>query len=89
MRIEAYSQVQQLYGQNKFRKTGKTAAASFGRDAVEISGLGKDVQFVKQAVKNAPDTREDLTASLKSRIDSGTYQVSNESFADKLLEKFS
>ncbi|MBO6133239.1 MAG: flagellar biosynthesis anti-sigma factor FlgM [Lachnospiraceae bacterium] len=89
MRIEAYNQVQQAYGLNKTRKSQKNAVASFGRDALEISGLGKDVQFVKQAVRNAPDTRDELTASLKARIDAGTYQVSGDSFADKLLEKYS
>ena len=31
---------------------------------------------------------EDKIADIKSRIDNGTYNVSSESFADKLLEKY-
>jgi negative regulator of flagellin synthesis FlgM len=87
MRVEAYTQVQQVYGTRKTTKTGGASRISSAHDAVEISGIGQNIQAVKKAVSDSPDIREELTAPLKSKIQDGTYDVSGESFADKLLEK--
>lgn len=87
MRIEAYTQVQQIYQTKKAVKAGKTAKSG-ASDQLQISGIGKDIQTVKQAVANTSDIREEKTAPLKSAIQNGTYQVSEESFAAKLFEKY-
>ena len=87
MRIEAYTQVQQVYNTTKSPKSFKINAASV-RDAVQISQMGKDIQNAKQAVASTPDVREEIVAPLKASIQEGTYSVSNESFANKLLEKY-
>ncbi len=89
MRIEAYSQIQQVYGTGKVNKTAKTQKSNSISDTVKISSIGKDIQVAKQAVKEAPDVREDVTAPLKKAIQNGTYDVSGEDFADKLLAKLS
>ena len=88
MRIEAYNQIHQIYGSTKAARSPKSREAVYSRDAVEISNGGQDYQIAKKAVREAPDVREDLIASLKERIASGTYNVSGESFADKLLSKY-
>ncbi|MCR5747715.1 MAG: flagellar biosynthesis anti-sigma factor FlgM [Lachnospiraceae bacterium] len=88
MRIDAISQIQQVYGVGKPKRTANTSKVSSGRDAVEISSIGKDIQTLKSAVKSSPDIREDKVASLKKQIEAGTYDVSGESFADKLLAKY-
>ena len=72
MRIEAYTQVQQLYQSQKVSRTQKTQTASH-TDRLQISSQGKDFQTAKAAVAAAPDIREELTA--------------NASFAEKLLQK--
>ncbi len=87
MRIEAYTQVQQLYNNKNTAKAKQTQKASFA-DQLQISSLGKDIQTVKQAVANTPDIRGELTAPIKAAIQNGTYEVSNNSFADKLLQKY-
>ncbi|MBD5545492.1 MAG: flagellar biosynthesis anti-sigma factor FlgM [Lachnospiraceae bacterium] len=87
MRIEAYTQVQQVYNTTKSSKSIKTNTAGY-RDAVQISSMGKDIQIAKQAVANTPDIREEVVAPLKASVQAGTYYVSNESFADKLLEQY-
>jgi len=89
MRIEAYSQVQQIYQAQTAKKTNQSAKpqTSFAAN-LQISSMGKDIQTAKQAVASAPDIREEVTAPLKSSIAAGTYNVSSESFADKLLEKY-
>ena len=87
MRIEAYNQVQQLY-QTKTPSRIKGSMGVTGTDTVQISSMGKDFQTAKTAVKAAPDVREDVTAPIKASINSGTYEVSSESFAEKLLKKY-
>ncbi len=87
MRIEAYTQVQQLYQTKNTNKAQKSTTAGFS-DQVEISSIGKDIQTAKQALAGSADIREDKTAPVKAAVQSGTYQVSGESFADKLLEKY-
>ena len=86
MRIEAYTQVQQLYQSQKLSRTQKTKTASH-TDRLQISSQGKDFQTAKAAVAAAPDIREELTAPIKARIQNGTYGVDNASFAEKLLQK--
>lgn len=88
MRIEAYNQIQQIYSSRKINKNANVSKSGGLRDEVQISSLGQNLQAVKKAVKDAPDVREELTAPLKASIKAGTYQVSGESFADKLMAKF-
>ncbi len=87
MRIEAYTQVQQAYKSTYTGKTDNVAKVS-KTDKLQISSIGKDISTAKQAVANASDVREDVVASLKERIKNGNYEVSAESFADKLVEKY-
>lgn len=87
MRIEAYTQVQQLYRSQKVNKNQKTETAN-RTDAVQISSLGKDIQMAKAAVAGSPDIREELIAPIKTKVQNGTYEVSNESFAAKLISKY-
>ncbi|WP_342758459.1 flagellar biosynthesis anti-sigma factor FlgM [Kineothrix sedimenti] len=86
MRIEAYSQVQQIYKKEKVDKSQKTVSASVS-DQLSISSVGKEYHTAKQAIAGIADVREELTAPLKKSIQAGTYEVSTEKFADKLLQK--
>lgn len=87
MRIESYSQIQQLYNVSKpAQKTGAAATSSF-KDKLNISSAGKDLQVAKQAVNSAPDIRQDKVSSIKNAIDNGTYDVSGEDFANKIMDK--
>lgn len=88
MRIEAYNQVHQLYQTGKVSKTRQTNGSSRVDQQLQFSSLGKDIRAAQAAVAGAPDIREDLTASIKARVQSGTYSVDNASFAEKLLQKF-
>lgn len=87
MRIEAYTQVQQLYSTKNTNKAKQTSKTSFA-DQLQISSMGKDIQTAKTAVNNAPDIRQEKIAPIKASIQQGTYEVSDENFADKLIEKY-
>ena len=81
MRIEAYTQVQQLYQTKKVNQTRKEGSVSRA-DQVQISSFGKDIQTAKAAVAGSPDIREELTAPIKTQIQNGTYSLDNASFAE-------
>lgn len=87
MRIEAFAQVQQLYNQKGAKQLRQGSVASFS-DQLQISSMGKDIGLAKKAVADAPDVREDLVASIKERINDGTYGVETETLAQSLFERF-
>ena len=87
MRIEAYTQVQKLYDTNKAKKAAVGSSVNVS-DKLQLSSLGKDIQWAKKAVAESSDVREYVVAPIKARIQSGTYEVSADSFADKLIQKF-
>ena len=87
MRIDAYNKINQMQSVSKINKVSKKETVS-QIDKLEISQAGKDYQVAKQAVKEASDIRVDLVNDIKERLANGTYNVSDEDFADKLLERY-
>ncbi len=87
MRIDAMNQVSQLYGAKASKRADKAGSLSFS-DSLEISSKGRDLQVAKAAVAAAPDVREDRIAAIKAALTNGTYSVSDEDLANKLLESF-
>lgn len=87
MRIDAYNKINQMQSVSKVNKVSSKGTVS-QTDKLEISQAGKDYQIAKQAVKDAPDIREDLVNDIKERLANGTYNVSDEDFADKLLARY-
>ena len=88
MRIDAYSQISQLYQTTRKTKVQTTGKVTATKDEVHISHVGRDYQIAKQAVAQASDIREDKVAAIKAGMEAGTYQVSNKSFAEKLMEEY-
>lgn len=90
MRIGTYNMISQIYGSNSTKKTNSTNSTNYAsfKDEVSFSSLGKDMQVAKNALASTPDVREARVSELKSKMASGTYEVSNEDFASKLMEKF-
>lgn len=86
MRIEAYNQVQQIYQSNKVKKAPAGGSASH-TDQLQFSSFGKEIRTAQAALSGVPDIREELTAPIKAKIQSGTYNVDNASFAERLLQK--
>lgn len=85
MRIDAYNQVNKIYQANNKLKTQELSKIS-STDKVEISNTGKDIQVLTQVLKSTPDIREDKVAMIKDSINNGTYDISDNTFAEKLLE---
>ena len=76
-----------MYGTKKAANVKSKGNVNFS-DQLQISSIGKDIQSAKQAVAGASDVREDVTAPIKAKIQAGTYEVSAENFADRLMQKY-
>ncbi len=87
MRIDAFNKVSQLYKTNSTKSTMKSQSSSFS-DKLEISQTGKDYQVAKQVVARTPDIRETKVNDIKQRMEAGTYHVSIEDVANKLVDEY-
>ncbi|MDO5381213.1 MAG: flagellar biosynthesis anti-sigma factor FlgM [Eubacteriales bacterium] len=89
MRIDAYNAVSQIYQANSVSKVKSTAKTSSASDKFEISDTAKTYQTAKSAVNAASDVRMDKVNDIKARMAAGTYNVSSEDVADKILNSVS
>ena len=62
-----------------------TSARPSSSDSLEISDSSRELARARQAVDAAPDVRADRVAEIKKRIEDGTYSVSPDLLARKLL----
>jgi negative regulator of flagellin synthesis FlgM len=76
----------------KAAKAGKASARSeaaagtpIGTDRVEVSDQARAMQVATEALKQAPQIRADKVAALKAKIKAGTYKVSGEDIAERML----
>ncbi|MBI3968730.1 MAG: flagellar biosynthesis anti-sigma factor FlgM [Chloroflexi bacterium] len=54
-------------------------------DTVEISDEARELARARQAVDAAPDVRSEHVAEIKKQVEAGTYSVSPELLARKML----
>ncbi len=62
------------------------AAAREG-DGMSLSERAKEVVSVTRALGEMPEVREDLVRDIKERIEAGTYDISAEDVAEKILAR--
>ena len=55
-------------------------------DRVELSSSSRLIHKIQEAAQAAPDIRAEKIADLKKKIADGTYQVSSEDIAGKMLK---
>lgn len=87
MRVDALNQVSQLYNQTKPKKVTQTNK-SYARDEFQISQTAQDYQIAKKAVSEVSEVREEKVAEFKEALASGTYNVSSQEIADKMVSKY-
>jgi|CZCA01.1.fsa_nt_gi negative regulator of flagellin synthesis FlgM len=77
-RINLYSQLAKKA--ERAERTGEVKP-----DEVEISDRGKEIHHAMQALSSVSDVRDDKVEAVRSRIESGTYEVSGKDVARKLF----
>ncbi len=90
MRIGTYNMVNQIYGTKGSKKSNAASGTNYAsfKDEVSFSSMGKDMQVAKNALAGVSDVRESKISELKAKVQSGTYNVSPEAFADKLISAY-
>jgi len=61
---------------------GATAAS----EKILVSDVGREIAKIQGQLKKTPDVRADKVKALKSQIDGGSYYVSSDKIASKIVE---
>lgn len=67
-------------------KSQGSASSTSGSEQIAISSKAKDIQKATEAVNTAPDIRVEKVDRIKNQIADGSYRVSSEKLAEKVLE---
>jgi negative regulator of flagellin synthesis FlgM len=62
-----------------------TTTAVKPEEKVDLSTKAKDIQQAQNALSSVPDVREQKVAEIKSQVQQGTYNVSGEKIAGKMV----
>jgi negative regulator of flagellin synthesis FlgM len=68
---------------------GADQADQVGRrsDQVQVSSIGREVQYYLEIARGIPDVREDRVEALQKKFQSGRYQVDPQRLARKIVEQ--
>ena len=80
MRIDAYNAVSQVYKTSAYAREKGMAVKK-----TELSDTARLYNTAKAAVSEASDVRLDKVNDIKARIAAGTYNISSEAVAEKML----
>ena len=61
-------------------------SSTSGTEQIAISSKAKDIQKATEAVNTAPDIRIEKVDRIKGQIANGSYRVSSEQLAEKIIE---
>ncbi len=81
------SNVNGVYKANKAKKAYAAKPAAGMKDTVSLSSFAKELSVAKNAVDNVPDVRTEKVNAIKEQIKDGTYNVSAEQVAEKIMSK--
>lgn len=62
-----------------------TGATIIAEEKVDLSTQAKDIQQIKNTLSQLPDVREEKIQEIKSQVEKGTYNVSGEEIAEKMV----
>jgi negative regulator of flagellin synthesis FlgM len=55
-------------------------------DSVELSSRATDLKNLQAKAMSTPDVRQEKVADIKMQINNGTYQISSEKIAERMIE---
>ena len=82
--------VQQTYLRNdqvraESERQANSGAVSSPSERVDLSTTAKDIQHLKDSLSNLPDVREEKIQEVQKTLKDGTYNVSAEQIAGKMV----
>jgi len=85
MKIYNVPGVLKAYNQKRIPAASKTHSIEGKKDEMQVSNEAQVMSRILQTAKNAPDIREEKVNELKNAIKQGTYNVSTQDVAEKML----
>lgn len=79
--------IAKVYGQNRISRIGQPKKTSLGKDKVDLSAEGKEIQALRQKIAQLPEVREEKVAQLRAALQAGTYKVSAREIAEKMVDR--
>lgn len=86
MRIDAINRIYDIYSAQAGMAV-KNIDKTQSRDEVDLSTQAKDFATIQKMLANKEDIRTDKVKEVKERMDNGTYDVTAEQVASKILSK--
>ena len=78
---------------DKPRKSGsssepskETTSSQASADQISVSDLSREVSKIHEEIRNNPDIRPEKVQEFKEKIEDGTYYVSSDEIAGKIIE---
>ncbi len=71
---------------NRIKQNEEETANFAADDKVELSSQALDFKEMQTRAMAAPDVRTEKVDTIKMKLDNGTYKISNEKIADRLIE---
>lgn len=72
----------------KIKDAEKVSGNNADEDRVELSSKALDLKAMQDIARLAPDIRAEKVTAIKAQMDSGSYKISAEKLADKMMEEF-
>lgn len=85
MKISSIFQTTNIF-QNNIKQKNEKKVIEKKADNLNISSKALDFQTAMKAINNSPDVRQNKINSISKKISDGTYFVSSEQIANKILE---
>jgi negative regulator of flagellin synthesis FlgM len=76
----------QIYNNKATGKVNNAKGVEVPKDELQLSNKAKEYQIAMKAFKNLPEVREELVNDLKNQMKQGSYNVTGEEIADKIIE---
>lgn len=82
-----------VYGMNQVQNKSKKVAKAYdsqtvasGKDTLALSDFAKELSVAKAAVSQTPDVRQAKVDDIKAQMQAGTYNVTANQVAQKIID---
>ncbi len=72
---------------NRVKNSEEVTSDYNSDDKVELSARAMDLKEMQTKAMSTPDVRTEKVDSIKLKVDNGTYQISTEAIASRMIEE--
>lgn len=87
MRVDAINRAYEAYSTQKVTASSKTNKVA-SKDQVALSSQAKDFTSIYKQLQDVQEVRQDKVDTIKERMANGTYNVTAQEVASKMLAQY-